>query len=125
MYCIVSKHPSFGRPLKKIILRCGHWRNGKNEIIVVESECLLGGDWSTTRAIAGNTHTYTNKYSWAKPNEVDMKCGCDTITVSGYDPNSEEGADFVCAEPKNFSGQVKICWWGIFCEINQSCFSGN
>ena len=92
---------------KMNIFRCGNWRDAKNEIIVVESECLLGGDWSTTKAIAGQTLTYTNYYSWAKPSEDDMKCGCDTITVSGYDPNIEDGADFECDQPKDFSGEVK------------------
>ena len=90
-----------------IIFRCGDWIYDEDEIVVVESECLLGGDWSTTKAIAGQTLTYTNYYSWAKPSEDDMKCGCDTITVSGYDPNTEDGADFECDQPKDFSGEVK------------------
>ena len=92
--------------IQNIILRCGNWRNAKNETIVVESECLLGGDWSPTKALTGQSLTYDDYYSWAKPSEDDMKCGCDTITVSGYDPNTEDGADFVCGEDKDFSSQV-------------------
>eukprot|EP00090_Calanus_glacialis_P043503 TRINITY_DN7703_c1_g1_i5.p1 TRINITY_DN7703_c1_g1~~TRINITY_DN7703_c1_g1_i5.p1 ORF type:complete len:346 (-),score=54.61 TRINITY_DN7703_c1_g1_i5:102-1139(-) len=87
----------------KCTATCGNWRNAENEIIVVESECQLGGDWSTTKALTGQTLAYDNYYHWAKPNEDDMKCGCDTITVREYDPNTEDGALFVCAESKDFS----------------------
>jgi len=87
----------------KCTATCGNWRNAGNEVIVVESECLLGGDWSTTKAITGQSVAYDNFYYWAKPNEEDMKCGCDTITVSDYDPNTEDGATFVCANSKDFT----------------------
>ena len=91
------------------MLSCENWRTAANEIIVVESECLLGGDWSTTKALTGATLGRDNYYYWAKPSEDDMKCGCDTVTVRGeYDPNTEDGAYFVCADSKDFSTEVRI-----------------
>merc|ERR1711936_1530042 len=85
---------------------CDSWRYAQNGRVTVESYCLLGGDWSNTRYITSSISGY-NGYSsvWAKPNEGDMQCGCDTITVIGYDPNEEPGAELECTTDKDFSGE--------------------
>jgi len=93
----------------KCTTTCDSWRDAQNGRVTVESYCLLGGDWSITRSITRSFSGY-NAYSsaWAKPNEEDMQCGCDTITVTGYNPNEEPGAELKCTTDKDFSGEWQL-----------------
>lgn len=58
--------------------------------VEVHSTCLPGGEWSNSMA------HYGRSFAWAKPGEGDVQCGCKDIGTFKMDPNTEEGAKFVC-----------------------------
>ena len=76
----------------------------------VQSTCLQNGHWSPTQPSSGRSLGYAGLY--ATPDEPDILCGCQEVGPFNYDPNSEDGATFVC---RGWNGEQykKVEGWSI------------
>ena len=62
------------------------------------SRCLPNGEWSTSEPSSEvSLKSDFQDNFWPQPDQADLVCGCKDIRVE-YDPNDEEGAEFVCSE---------------------------
>merc|ERR1719233_2462350 len=76
---------------------CASWAESP-----LESTCLKNGKWSPTVSPARRSLTYLAPYP--TPDQPDMVCGCEEVGPFKYNPNDEEGAEFVCQgwEPQRY-----------------------
>ena len=75
---------------------CPAWKGPGEKPLSVQSTCLESGKWSQTQPSAGRSLAYAGSGSYATPDQPDMVCGCQDVGPFNYDPNSEDGATFVC-----------------------------
>jgi len=77
---------------------CPAWRGLGDEPLVLESTCVEGNEWTTTRpsqspgfrALPYATTIYNT------PDMDDMVCGCQDVGPFDYNPNNEDLAELVC-----------------------------
>ena len=69
---------------------CPSWKDP------VKSTCLQNGKWSPSQPSSARNLGYAGSASYATPDQPDMVCGCQEVGPFNYDPNSEDGASFVC-----------------------------
>ena len=70
---------------------CPSWKDS-----TLQSTCLLNGKWSPTKPASGAQRTFGYSASYPTPDQPDMVCGCEDVGPFTYDPNTEDGAEFVC-----------------------------
>ena len=90
----------------KCTTSCPAWRGLGDEPLVLESTCVEGNQWTSTRpsqpfgvrALPYVTPIYNT------PDMEDMVCGCQDVGPFDYNPNNEDLAELVCTggEPKDF-----------------------
>jgi len=104
---------------------CPAWRNDADKTVVVESKCQSDGQWSTPENIDGTTVTYPTD-ALKKPSETPLACGCESLEIRwptdepngySYDPDKEEGADFICDEPLEFANDVYSIGPNNYCKL--------
>ena len=86
----------------KCTTTCPAWRGLEDEPLVLESTCVEGNQWTSTRPSNPLGFQATTIYN--TPDMEDMVCGCQNVGPFDYNPNKEEQAEVVCrgGEPKDF-----------------------
>ena len=90
----------------KCTTTCPAWRGLEDESLVLESTCVEGNRWTSTKP---SQHLGLRVMPYATtiyntPDMEDMVCGCQNIGPFDYNPNNEDLAELLCrgGEPKDF-----------------------
>ena len=73
----------------------------------LQSTCQRNGRWTPTVASSRRRSLLTYGAAYPTPEQPDMVCGCQEVGPFMYDPNDEDGAEFVCQgwEPERFKSE--------------------
>ena len=88
------------------------------------SECQLDGTWTAPENIDGTTITYPAD-ALKDPSETPLPCGCESLEIRwpyqpdgySYDPNDEEGTDFICDQPLDEAAGVYSIGPNNYCKL--------
>jgi len=92
----------------KCTTTCPAWRGLEDEPLVLESTCVEGDQWTSTRPSESDLpELRVSPYAttiYNTPDMDDMVCGCQNVGPFDYNPNNEELAELVCrgGQPKDF-----------------------
>ena len=92
----------------KCTTTCPAWRGLEDEPLVLESTCVEGNQWTSTRPSDSDLPVLrVSPYAttiYNTPVMDDMVCGCQNVGPFDYNPNNEDLAELVCrgGEPKDF-----------------------
>ena len=90
----------------KCTTTCPAWRGLADQPLVLESTCLEGNQWTSTRpSLSDLPALRVLPYAiYNTPEMDDMVCGCENVGPFDYNPNNEDLAELVCSggEPKDF-----------------------
>jgi len=92
----------------KCTTTCPAWRGLEDEPLVLESTCVEGSQWTSTRPSDSDLPVLrVSPYAttiYNTPDMDDMVCGCQNVGPFDYNPNNEELAELVCrgGQPKDF-----------------------
>ena len=87
---------------------CPIWRGFEGRPLVLESTCVEGNQWTSTRPSKSDTPVLRlSPYDFTvynTPDLGDMICGCQDVGPFDYNPNTEDEAELLCTggQPKNF-----------------------
>ena len=92
----------------KCTTTCPAWRGLEDNPLVLESTCVEGNQWTSTRPseldpLLTRVLPYATTI-YNTPDMEDMVCGCQNVGPFDYNPNNEDLAELVCrgGEPKDF-----------------------
>ena len=91
----------------KCTTTCPAWRGLEDEPLVLESTCVEGNQWTSTRPSQSPVSSRVLPYAttiYNTPDMEDIVCGCQDVGPFDYNPNNEDLAELVCrgGEAKDF-----------------------
>jgi len=105
---------------------CPAWRSEADPPapVVVESTCQPDNSWSLPENIDGTAVTYPTD-TLLDPSEPPLACGCESLEIRwpytsdgySYDPNVEEGTDFICDQPLDLTDGVYSIAPNNYCKL--------